>query len=411
MVYRRAAVAPVPTGGAKPLRHQLLKRMLAVTLTALGFNALSQPFDPLQPYTQCLWAAAFTAIGVGSFVVVKRQRRKNARRRVQKKPFAELHVSRVYAISDVHTDVSANLEWLQRYAAASKETHLNDLIVVAGDISDSIGVIQDTLTLLQSTFGAGVAFVPGNHDLWCNSASDENSIDKLNEIRTLCIKMGVHIEPFVVVTDKVATDPLLVVPLLSWYHESWDTEPDIPGLNLPPVRLAASDFRRCRWPAPLNPLDESLAKYFDNLNTVVVERAINKYPDAQILSFSHFLPFQQLLPEKRMLFYPNLPKMVGSVPLRDRIRKLKPTCHIFGHTHFAWDSKIEGIRFIQAPVGYPSEQNMSGGPCWRPFLLYEAGAFVNYPQPCKWSQYYRENTRNPSNFELAPWVQEKWQSE
>lgn len=31
---------------------------------------------------------------------------------------------------------------------------------------------------------------------------------------------------------------VLVIPILSWYHSSWDTEPDIPGLDLPPVRLA-----------------------------------------------------------------------------------------------------------------------------------------------------------------------------
>lgn len=51
---------------------------------------------------------------------------------------------------------------------------------------------------------------------------------------------------------------------------------------------------------------------------------------------------QALLPEKRYLFYPNLAKAAGSGPLAQRLRALKPDVHIFGHTHFSWDTNIEG---------------------------------------------------------------------
>lgn len=67
----------------------------------------------------------------------------------------------------MHTDVSANLDWLKKYAEEFSSNHENDLIIVAGDISDSLEVLRTTLAILKGTFGAGVAFVPGNHDLWC----------------------------------------------------------------------------------------------------------------------------------------------------------------------------------------------------------------------------------------------------
>lgn len=58
----------------------------------------------------------------------------------------------------------------------------------------------------------------------------------------------------------------------------------------------------------------------------------------------------ELCPEKRMLFYPKLPKIIGSDYLEDRIRSIhgfKETisaCHVFGHTHFCWDHVLNGIR-------------------------------------------------------------------
>ena len=42
-----------------------------------------------------------------------------------------------------------------------------------------------------------------------------------------------------------------------------------------------------------------------------------------IVSFSHYLPKQQLLPEKRNCTYPNLSKMVGSKFLADRVDALQ----------------------------------------------------------------------------------------
>lgn len=52
-----------------------------------------------------------------------------------------------------------------------------------------------------------------------------------------------------------------------------------------------------------------------------------------------------------MLFYPNLPKIIGSDFLETRIRSIHSVkgnasaCHVFGHTHFCWDTILDGIRY------------------------------------------------------------------
>ena len=51
---------------------------------------------------------------------------------------------------------------------------------------------------------------------------------------------------------------------------------------------------------------------------------------------------QELLPEKRYLFYPNLAKAAGSTPLAQRLQALQPDIHVFGHTHFSWDATLAG---------------------------------------------------------------------
>lgn len=86
------------------------------------------------------------------------------------------------------------------------------------------------------------------------------------------------------------------------------------------VAQVLADFYMCKWPDELDPLDESLALYFDELNdpdvndlakTLEGQRSSGQQPI--VITFSHYLPYQELLPEKRMLFVPNLAKVSCAV--------------------------------------------------------------------------------------------------
>ncbi len=180
--------------------------------------------------------------------------------------------------------------------------------------------------------------------------------------------------------------------------------------------------------------------------------------------FSYVCRFE-LCPEKRMLFYPNLPKVVGSDWLEARVRSIhgphgsETACHVFGHTHFCWDATLDGIRwamdlpvkqsalckrfwwsswwvfldeqfcseapftsckgfcsgcdrYIQAPLAYPKERErrMNGGEEWLPLCIYdsEKGGLIGGPLQCYWSEYYSSHSREPENTELAPWVADRY---
>ncbi|KAK1384115.1 Metallophos domain-containing protein [Heracleum sosnowskyi] len=311
---------------------------------------------------------------------------------------------RVFVLSDLHTDYSENMTWVKHISIA---THKKDVLLVAGDVAETFKNFVQTMSLLKDRFEY-VFYVPGNHDLWCRWEKEDyhDSLEKLNNLLDACKRLGVE-------TSPMAIDGLGIIPLFSWYHESFDREEEITGVRIPPLEMACKDFHACKWPDQLSKEGISLAQYFDTMNNSnqnaisEIQRTCN-----QIVSFSHFLPRQELCPEKRMLFYPNLPKIIGSDFLEKRVRSIhsvegsNSACHVFGHTHFCWDAVLDGIRYVQAPLAYPRERKrrMNGGEDWLPFCIYSDGQLADPLSPCCWSDYYSANPRTPHVTKLAPWV-------
>ncbi|CAL4917316.1 unnamed protein product [Urochloa decumbens] len=297
--------------------------------------------------------------------------------------------TRVFVVSDLHTDYPENMDWVRRLPAevGAGEGDGVDALVVAGDVAETRDNFARTMEVLRERFGA-VFYIPGNHDLWLRREGGRymDSLEKLTALLDACSELGVDTGPRMI-------GDLGIIPLFSWYHK------------------ACKDFHACKWPSDLANDDESLALYFDKLNDKnhdAIEEVKNS--SKQILTFSHFVPRQELCPEKRMLYYPYLPKVIGSDFLERRLRDIHSNrkdgsaCHVFGHTHFCWDSVVDEIRYVQAPLAYPRERkrrmNSEG---WLPFCVYRDG-FNPEIYPALWSDYYNKNKREPENTQLAPWV-------
>ncbi|KAG8662965.1 hypothetical protein MANES_01G159900v8 [Manihot esculenta] len=335
---------------------------------------------------------------------IRKPRNRITRPQILPSTFGDSFGFRVFVVSDLHSDYPENLKWVK---SLSCKRHKRDILLVAGDVAETCNNFFSTMSLLKERF-QHVFFVPGNHDLWCRWEQDYclDSLEKLNKLLDACRQLGVETKP-------MAIEGLGIIPLFSWYHESFDREQDITGIRIPSLEMACKDFRACKWPQELSSRDTSLALYFDAMNEenedeiMVIQKTC-----CQVITFSHFVPRQELCPEKRMLFYPNLPKVIGSDYLEARIRSIHGTkgnasaCHVFGHTHFCWDAMLDGIRYVQAPLAYPRERKrrMNGGEAWLPFCIYSDGNLTDRLSPCYWSDYYAANPRAPHNTELAPWV-------
>lgn len=385
-----------------------------------------------------------------------------------------------YCLSDIHADAEKSQVWVK----SNCRRIVDDLdaftvMLLPGDIGSEIDRLESVFKILVSQYDA-VVFVPGNHEAWRKGIAAggsalkpeerafnrmaTDSIVKLNEVLDCAKSCGVYVGPLRIqtgATNDSKSKSVVLFPLYSWYHNSWDKEPEIKHPDYIAVEEAMpfarkwGDYSLCLWPEELISQKEFqsttssstvLAEAFASLNEPFLEQHLNKKKDyysfplptdgkvenssniieetikeETVLSFSHFLPRQELCPEKRFLLEPLLSKVIGSDPLEEQIRRLKPTLHIFGHTHIPIDMTIDDIRYLQWPLGYQREAKMqcqcifdSG-----PLLVFDSDLGTGHSgippnlasENTAWSKYYKSYERDPNNvYDLAPWVMKRLDS-
>ncbi len=242
---------------------------------------------------------------------------------------------RVLAISDLHVDYEENARWLSNL---SRQDYRDDVLILAGDVSDSVAAMEWSFAALALRF-AKVVFVPGNHDLWLSRHPEHaTSFDKLERIRVLARQYDVAMEPY-------HAGAVSVVPLFGWYDYSF-------GVPTPELREAWADYRACRWPAGLD--EPGVTAHFTYLNEPVLGTR-----NETIISFSHFLPRIDVMPDtvpidKRMI-YP----VLGTSRLERQIRQLRSSVHVYGHSHVNQQVTIDGVWYVNSAFGYPSERRIT----------------------------------------------------
>lgn len=266
----------------------------------------------------------------------------------------EKAAARIFALSDVHVDSALNRAWMD---SLSESDFRRDVLILAGDVSDRMDRLEETLAGLRRRF-AGVFFVPGNHELWVRgTGTPGGSLDKLDQVLALCDRLDVRTRPGRTGNGK----GVWIVPLFSWYLKP-EEGPDslyTPKAGEDETLSMWSDDHFVRWPETARPA----AGYFLSVN----ERNISREYDAPVISFSHFLPRRELI------FGIPLPRWLGKLPgdphpafnfsrvagcrrLDAQIRRLGSKIHVYGHQHRNRFRQIEGVTYISHCLGYPRER-------------------------------------------------------
>ena len=309
------------------------------------------------------------------------------------------HLKRVYAVSDLHVDNTENMEWLKMLPI-----HRDALLIVAGDVSDSLRGLSEALTLLQKLYGA-VAFCPGNHDLWVMSKDGraeglDDSLCKLVGVLELCERLGVCHGP-------ATLEGVTVVPLLSWYilGDNGAAEASLykpkDGEDAELTKEAWSDHYMCVWPkagsaeARVFGLADEPAALMAALNAPRLAAVGASTADAtaagvaprSVVTFSHFLGRHDLLFENgeerarrrasassgalsldengekgEKIHDPNVwfnfSRVAGCEHVEQHLRELRARVHVHGHQHRQRDRTVDGVRYVSHCLAYPAERRM-----------------------------------------------------
>jgi len=240
---------------------------------------------------------------------------------------------RIFVGSDFHADHRENMDWLRQI---SSEDYRQDILVVAGDVANGLALFETVMALFANRFSK-VLYVPGNHDLWVDEKGQGTSFDKFSRIQEVCTALGISMQP-------LALNNTLIVPLLGWYDYSFGE----PGSIL---KQAWMDYRRCDWDGAS---DEEVSQFFDAANPT-----LDTGYYSSVLSFSHFLPRIDLMPERMPEKYRFLYPVLGSSRLESRIAALGAHTHIYGHSHLNRRLVRDGRTYINNAFGYPSERDIA----------------------------------------------------
>ncbi|PIT00786.1 metallophosphoesterase [Bradyrhizobium nitroreducens] len=242
---------------------------------------------------------------------------------------------RVFATSDLHVDYEANLRWVEDLSA---HEYADDILIVAGDISHKLDLVRACLQSLVRKFKR-VMFVPGNHDLWTIQASPP--VDSLSKFQQLCHiarDSGASVE-----TERFAD--VTIVPLFSWYDYSFGT----PSADL---LQKWTDYHACKWPAGMSV--KAVTDHFLGMNSKVPIA-----PENTIISFSHFLPRIDLMPNyippAHRFIYP----VLGAERLDSQVRALRSKIHVYGHSHINRKTELDGLTYVNCALAYPHEARLA----------------------------------------------------
>ncbi|HKV14684.1 MAG TPA: metallophosphoesterase [Reyranella sp.] len=242
---------------------------------------------------------------------------------------------RVFAVSDIHADYPQNAAWL---SDLSRQDYRQDVLILAGDVSDSLSLLGRTLTGLAERF-AKVIYVPGNHELWViRDVKAMTSFDKFDKVRALAEECGVS-------TTPLHSTPLSIVPLFGWYDYSFGE----PGADL---TEQWTDYFACSWPAQ-HGAREITSRFLAMNEPLPAPRG------RIVITFSHFLPRIDLMPERIPQRHRYLYPVLGTALLERQLRQVGATIHVYGHSHVNRRLVVDGVTYINNAFGYPGEASIA----------------------------------------------------
>jgi len=269
---------------------------------------------------------------------------------------------RLLAVSDLHVRHPENRAIVEGLAGSP-----GDWLIVAGDVGEQVEDIAWALGLLRSRFDQ-VIWVPGNHELWTRGSGADGlrGEHRYRHLVNVCGGLDVRTpeDPFPVWAGPGG--PAVVAPLFLLYDYSF--LPD--GTSTPEEGLAVAHRARvvCTDEHLLHPDPYPDRAAWCRARVAEAERRLGACDPALPTVLVNHWPLTRL--PTRVLRYPEFALWCGTTRTADWHIRFRATAVVYGHLHIPRVTCEDGVRFVEASLGYPREWGRKGvpDPLLRPVL-------------------------------------------
>ncbi len=255
---------------------------------------------------------------------------------------------RLLAVSDLHVRYPEN----RAFADALRPTSDGDWLIVAGDVAEQPGDVVAVLATLRERF-ARVIWVPGNHELWTRT-KDPVSLRGEHRYRHLvaaCRELDVLTPEDAFPVWEGAGGPVVVAPLFLLYDYTFlpaGTTTVEEGLAAAYAAGVVCTDEHLLFPDPYATRAEwcrarvaESARRLDAIDPGLPTVLVNHWPLTRLPT--------------RVLRYPEFALWCGTEATADWHVRYRAAAVVYGHLHIPRVIVEDGVRFVEASLGYPRE--------------------------------------------------------
>ena len=260
------------------------------------------------------------------------------------------------ALSDLHVAFPENRTIISDLRPGAD----GDWLLIAGDVGEIFEDIEWALTTLSKRFET-VIWTPGNHELWTHPTDPVQlrGEERYRRLVELCRSLGVATpeDPYRIWTGPGG--PVTIAPLFLLYDYTF--LPDGAQTKEQGLAVAYETGIVCSDEMLLHPDPYPSREAWCRARIDVTERRLAaRDPALPVVLMSHYPLIRE---PTRILRYPEFAQWCGTTKTSDWHLRYNAVTVVYGHLHIPRVTWHDGVRFVEASIGYPREwRNRAGWP-------------------------------------------------
>jgi predicted phosphodiesterase len=252
------------------------------------------------------------------------------------------------ALSDLHVGYRENRELISELRPESS----GDWLLLAGDVGEFSADIEWALRTLSERF-ARVVWAPGNHDLWTHRDDplQLRGVERYQHLVALCRSLGVLTpeDPYQVWDGPGG--PVTIAPVFLLYDYTF--LPDGAATKEQGLAKAYQTGVVCTDEFFLHPDPYPSREEWCWARIEETERRLAQRDTALPVVFVTHYPLVR--DPTRVLRYPEFAQWCGTTRTHDWHLRFNAAAVVYGHLHIPRVTWHDGVRFVEASIGYPRE--------------------------------------------------------